>query len=391
MAAARPVYYSVTRAQVLSPDSDLPASGEGPPTADELSPLLKPKHTDTHRQTTSERWHTARSSFLDDNLGLLLVAASQFFFSAMNIAVKWLNSLDDPVPTLELIQIRMVITYVCSLAYMYWQRIPDPLLGPKGLRTLLVLRGLTGYVSLAGMYFSLQHLSLSDATVLTFIAPILTGFSGAVFLREPLSLRETLAGLCSFLGVVLIARPQFLFGSQAFSDPPKELVTPAQRMISITAALIGVLGATATFTVLRALGKRVHVIHSLTFFASQCILGSTLGMILFKVPLVIPTHVLWLVMLFVVGILGLIGQTLLTMGLQRETAGRGTLAIYSSIVFAIMFEFIFSHTTPSALSIVGTLIIVSSAMYITLTKKTITKLDTASERPAPNHDGDPEA
>ncbi len=50
------------------------------------------------------------------------------------------------------------------------------------------------FFSLAGMYFSLQHLSLSDATVLTFIAPILTGFSAAVFLREPLSLREVLAG-----------------------------------------------------------------------------------------------------------------------------------------------------------------------------------------------------
>ncbi len=50
------------------------------------------------------------------------------------------------------------------------------------------------FFSLAGMYFSLQHLSLSDAMVLTFIAPILTGFSGAVFLREPLSLKETLAG-----------------------------------------------------------------------------------------------------------------------------------------------------------------------------------------------------
>ena len=76
-------------------------------------------------------------------------------------------------------------------------------------------------------------------------------------------------------------------------------------------------------------------------------------MILFKVPLVIPTHALWLAMLFVVGILGLTGQVchlvpvplphcltqilikaLLTMGLQRETAGRGTLAIYSSVCFS---------------------------------------------------------
>jgi drug/metabolite transporter (DMT)-like permease len=44
------------------------------------------------------------------------------------------------------------------------------------------------------MYFSLQGLSLSDATVLTFIAPILTGFSGAIFLKEPLSLKELFSG-----------------------------------------------------------------------------------------------------------------------------------------------------------------------------------------------------
>lgn len=163
-------------------------------------------------------------------------------------------------------------------------------------------------------------------------------------------------------------------------------------MISIAAALIGVLGATAMFTVLRAIGKRAHILQSLNFFASQCVLGSTLGMVLFKVPLVVPTRVLWLAVMFVVGILGLIGQALLTMGLQRETAGRSALAIYSSIVFAIMFEFIFSRTTPSPLSVIGTLIIVSSAMYITLTKKKpVTKPDSAPERPVPNHDDDLEA
>ena len=104
------------------------------------------------------------------------------------------------------------------------------------------------------MYFSLQYLSLSDATVLTFIAPILTGFSGAVFLNESLSFGEVLAGrthlmitltvisihhitVCSFLGVVLISRPQFLFGSpQAFLDPSEGLptVTPTERMLSVT-------------------------------------------------------------------------------------------------------------------------------------------------------------
>lgn len=370
MTTSRPVYTSATSSSI----SDLPVCGEseGPPLPDETSPLLKLKHAYAHQPSVSGPWRSALSSFLDDNTGLLLVAASQIFFSAMNLAVKMLNSLDEPVPTLELILVRMGITYVFSVAYMYWRKIPDPLLGPKGLRTLLVVRGFSGFFGLSGVYFSLQYLSLSDATVLTFIVPILTGFSGAVFLKEPLSLRELLAGMCSFLGVILIARPPFLFGSpQAFSDPSE--VTPAQRMLSVIAALIGVVGATGAYTLIRAMGKRVHVLHSMTSFALQCVLASTLGMIIFKVPLVIPTRTLWLVMLFLIGIFGFVAQTLLTMGLQRETAGRSALAIYTSIVFAVLFEFTIFHTTPSALSITGTLVIVMSAIYTTLTKQKSTK------------------
>ena len=51
----------------------------------------------------TERGQSATSSFLDKNAGLLLVASSQFFFSASNLCVKWLNSLDESerVPILE--------------------------------------------------------------------------------------------------------------------------------------------------------------------------------------------------------------------------------------------------------------------------------------------------
>jgi drug/metabolite transporter (DMT)-like permease len=96
----------------------------------------------------------------------------------------------------------------------YWKGIPDPLLGPKGVRTLLFLRGFAGCVfplgsasaphcccrllGNYGVYSSVQYLSLSDVTVLTFITPILTGLAGAVFLREPLSVRVALAGCKHF-------------------------------------------------------------------------------------------------------------------------------------------------------------------------------------------------
>jgi hypothetical protein len=84
----------------LSSNSELP--GGSPPVPDEASPLLHPEDSQEplRNTNTSGRWLSAEA-FLDNNAGLLLVAASQFFFSAMGISVKWLNSLDKPVPTLE--------------------------------------------------------------------------------------------------------------------------------------------------------------------------------------------------------------------------------------------------------------------------------------------------
>lgn len=82
------------------------------------------------------------------------------------------------------------ITLICCISYMLIAKIPDPLLGPKGVRVLLFTRGFSGSVSvhlfprqpltsspstysffgLFGVYYSLQFLSLSDATVLTYVS-----------------------------------------------------------------------------------------------------------------------------------------------------------------------------------------------------------------------------
>jgi hypothetical protein len=75
-----------------------------------------------------------------------------------------------------------------------------------------------------------------------------------------------------------------------------------------------------------------------------------LRIIIFKIPLVIPTRISWLVLILLVGIFGLVGQVcsyipflflsdldhkiakvLLAMGFQRETASRGSLALYTLV------------------------------------------------------------
>ena len=91
--------------------------------------------------------------------------------------------------------------------------IPDPIWGPKGVRLLLLLRGFIGFAfsilinrsilaqtvsrrffGLFGVYYSLQYLSLSDATVLTFLVPMCTAMAGAVFLGENFPRREAFSG-----------------------------------------------------------------------------------------------------------------------------------------------------------------------------------------------------
>lgn len=94
--------YNTEASDHLSSGPEFPASRGGSANPDESLPLLG---TDRGSASVlqwghSERWRSV-STFFDKNAGLSFIVASQFFFSAMNVCVKWLNSLDEPVPVLE--------------------------------------------------------------------------------------------------------------------------------------------------------------------------------------------------------------------------------------------------------------------------------------------------
>ncbi|KAF8906965.1 EamA-like transporter family-domain-containing protein [Gymnopilus junonius] len=359
----------------LAPASKLSARDETIDAFDEE--LLDDKHTGSTVVGIREKV----THFVEENAGLLYVTGSQALFSFMNVAVKVLNGIDPPVPTLELVAVRMIITYICCMVYMLATGVPDPVLGPKEVRGLLVVRGFIGFFGLFGVYYSLQYLSLSDATVLTFLAPMCTAMAGAVLLGETFTRRQAFAGIVSLVGVVLIARPAALFGSSSYVPPADgvegvtvpnsgmEKGTPRDRLIAVGVALIGVLGATGAYISIRAIGKRAHPLHSMTFFSAYCVIISSGAIIINKTQIVVPTQLDWLALLIMIGIFGFGAQTLLTMGLQRETAGRGTMAVYTQIVFASILERIFFRTVPTALSVTGTLLIICSALYVALSKE----------------------
>ncbi|KAJ8597258.1 DUF6-domain-containing protein [Rhizopogon salebrosus TDB-379] len=309
--------------------------------------------------------------FIARNTGVLLIISAQFFFASMSISMKLLNRLDPPVHALEVIIVRMCITLVACVIYMIVKRIPDPITGPKGVRLLLLGRGIFGFFGICGLYWSLQYLSVVDATILTFLAPLTTAFAGCILLKESYSVKQGVAAVCSLLGVILIARPPFLFGSPAVIPLGYQVpeVNPVQRLVGVGACMINVLGSTGAYISIRAIGKRAHPMHVMTFLSLWSTIMAPVGMIVFKIPVVYPRSWSWTLLLFMVGFFGFVAQTLLTMGLQRETASRGSTGLYVEAFFAAVLEGLFLGVTPSLLSVIGGTIIICSALHVVLEKQ----------------------
>ncbi|KAG1782209.1 integral membrane protein DUF6 [Suillus placidus] len=359
--------------------------------SDSESPLI---HTIGHRDNYGSTQFTSGTSqddeaidrrpnvpgFVANNAGMLYIISSQFFFACMNLSVKMLNSSDPPVHPFEVIVVRTGITLICCVIYMIVTGVPDPILGPKGVRTLLVIRGITGFLGLCGLYLSLQYLSVADATVLTFLTPLTTAVAGCILLKEGYSVTQAVAGFCSLLGVVLIARPPFLFNSMPAVIPDIYYLpetTPAQRLAAVGVSMIGVLGATGAYTSIRAIGKRAHPMHVMSFFSLWCTTMASLGMVVFNIPVVYPKSWRWSLLLLMVGAFGFVAQTLLTLGLQRETVSRGSTGVYIQVLFAVVLERLIFGVVPSLLSVLGAAIIVSSALFVVLTKRGPTPVNTA--------------
>jgi drug/metabolite transporter (DMT)-like permease len=87
-------------------------------------------------------------------------------------------------------------------------------------------------------------------------------------------------------------------------------------------------------------------------------------MLIFNTPIVWPTSTSWVLLMMAISLCGFGTQLFLTTGLQREAASRGSLGTYTQIIFAEMLDRIIFHSKLSVLGLVGTGIILTSALYV---------------------------
>ncbi|KAI0475123.1 DUF6-domain-containing protein [Xylariaceae sp. FL0804] len=322
--------------------------------------------------------------FYEKNFGLVLVFTAQTFGSIMSTAAKLLSS-DESSPSgirfhaLHIIFIRMLVTTVLGSLYMWYKRVPDAPLGPRGVRRLLLLRGTAGFGGLFGLYYSLSYLEISDATAITFLVSPWAAIVAYVWLREPYRPKEAAAGLLAFVGVLCIARPAFLFPSKA-SEPivggnsvaaqSRAPASPAERAIAVIFGILGTLAAAFAYSTIRLIGTRAHSLISVNYFAIMATAGSTVGILVHPdLHFVLPQGALQWGLIAIIGFTGFLLQFLLTEGLQREKAGRATNMIYFQMVFALIIERVIWGTTPPVLSLVGSALIIVASLWLSLQSK----------------------
>ena len=200
----------------------------------------------------------------EQNTGLALVAVCQIFFAAMNITVKWFLA-ESEISTLMLIWVRQVVTGVFCIISLYVIGDPNPVLGPPEVRRSLAARGFFGFAGLGSSYQSFRYLSVSDSTVIGFLAPSATAILAYFVLKEKLGRREVLAGLFCLVGVICVSRPPFIFGRSGEQNPPivgspsdggdgegaipgdfpDEDMSTSERMIGVSWALFAVVGSSS--------------------------------------------------------------------------------------------------------------------------------------------------
>jgi len=274
--------------------------------------------------------------------GVRYATAGALSFALMSALAKLVGS---RIPVQEIVLIRGLIFGGSTLLLLRWNGI-----SPWGReRRLLVLRGLLGYSALSCFFWAVMHLPLADTTTLHFTNPVFGAVLAAIVLKEVLYKLEAALVALSLVGVVMVARPEFLFGGGTGLPP-----------LAVGVALLGAVLSAGAYVTVRRLTRTNDPLVIVFYFALVSVVGSIPFNLVGFVP---PTGREWLLLL-TVGLATLGGQVFVTRALQLEKAVRVMAVGYLQIVFAGLLGLVLFSEAPDLWSVGGAAVIIGSTLLM---------------------------
>ncbi|KAE9026076.1 hypothetical protein PR002_g11011 [Phytophthora rubi] len=284
--------------------------------------------------------------------GLGFIVFAGLNFSIASICIKYAS---HRVTSHETVFWRMTVALVLNYIWARYKK-RALVIEPK-YRGLLLFRCFVGTVGVNIQFYAMSKMVLTDAVVIILTSPIFTFFLGAAVLGEKINRVDLLAGITSFVGVMFVTRPAFLF--------PTEVVSAQAPMLAIYCAIGGSLTSAVVYILLRRLTK-VDPLATIHYFFVFGTCTSIMTILLLGVSITVPLEATFLFAIFGSGFFSFIGQVFMTKGFQREKAGIASVMRYFDVVFVVAMDVLILGEHVNALSLLGAGIIMAGVSMIVL-------------------------
>lgn len=267
--------------------------------------------------------------------GICFIIFSAFFFALMNTFVK----LAGDLPSMQKSFFRNLVAMLFALVILL--RSEGKFRFKRENLPGLLTRSICGTIGILCNYYAVDHLLLSDASMLGKLAPFFAIVFSFFLLKEKVAPVQLLAIAAAFCGSLFIIKPGFSSLSNTF---------PA------LIAALGALGAGAAYTMVRKLSLNGERGPFIVFFFSTFSCLVCLPYLLFFYH---PMTLQQLGFLLLAGLSAAGGQFSVTAAYSNAPAREISVFDYSQIVFAALFGLILFGQFPDGLSLIGYLIICS--------------------------------
>ena len=271
--------------------------------------------------------------------GIVYIIISAFCFALMNMFVK----LSGDLPTFEKAFFRNFVAFFVALFMMIKDK-KDFHFNPKNLPALLLRSGF-GVLGIICNFYAIDHLVLSDASILNKMSPFFVILFSFIILKERLTLPQGLIVVGAFVGALFVIKPDF---------------SNAEWFPSLL-GFIGGMCAGLAYTMVRYLGIRGEKGSFIVLFFSGFSAVVLLPLMIMNFKMFTPFQLFALLM---AGVSAAGGQFAITAAYTYSPAKEVSVYDYTQIIFAAGLGFFVFGDVPDMLSIIGYGIIVTMAIVM---------------------------
>lgn len=275
--------------------------------------------------------------------GIIAILLSALGFSLMNLFIP----LAGDIPTIQKSFFRNLIAMIVALIVLFNEHKKVPvkeLENPKSIPwAMLIMRSFIGTVGLWCNFYAMDHLMISDASVLNKLSPFATLIFSFLFLKEPMKKFHLVVLAFAFTGVLFVVKPTLA----------------STTMFPYLIGILGGVSAGAAYTYVRKLNSMgVTPAFIIAFFSAFSTIIS-LPQLIFNYAPMSEQQILFLL---AVGLMATVGQFGVTFAYKFAPASEISVFDYTNIVFTGLWGFIFLKQVPDRYSLLGYAMIMLSGI-----------------------------